>query len=421
MDFERDGERTVLHYAPSPGMEPDWLAEIFEWLSCADEYSVTARDGAGRVPFDASYTGRHKLNPRVPYAAVAMRMLQCAICRILPRCAEEPLSPAPECGHFVINTHDIDFLPMNRRGTVFRVMKNGLIALVQGIPGATRRAELQYLQPFHPRPAEMLLALQTAIAGRSPADEIGLLLDGEQAREVEASYYFICTHRHRRDANYDFRDSRLPAVMHSLEAAGQEVGLHGSYCSLDDPESLPGEYDTLRQAGFRPEGGRQHWLRFTLDRLIPAQEAAGARYDCSVGWSTVMGYRAGACFSFPLYNFVEERASRFLEIPLVLMEQCLCAEPHPLEAAKALLESSRKYGWGGVSVLWHPSAFDGGQLPVSVGRVYWDLLDARHELHDEWVSARTFMDKVQTRYINVGLLPEESNKRCQPQRDSIPA
>lgn len=134
-----------------------------------------------------------------------------------------------------------------------------------------------------------------------------------------------------------------------------------------------------------------------------------------------MGFRAGACFAFPPYNFAEERACRFLEIPLVIMEQCLCAEAQPFEAAKALLESSRKYGWGGVSVLWHPSAFDGGQLPVSVGRVYWKLLDARHELHDEWVSARTFMNKVQNRYINTGLLPEEKKQQCQAQNDSIPA
>ena len=42
--FEREGESTVLFYAPLPGQEPDWLGEIFEWVSSADEYSVRARD-----------------------------------------------------------------------------------------------------------------------------------------------------------------------------------------------------------------------------------------------------------------------------------------------------------------------------------------------------------------------------------------
>jgi hypothetical protein len=420
IEFEQSNERTALHYVPTPGTEPDWLAEIFEWLSCADEYSVSARDGAGRIPFLASYTGRHHLNPQLPYAAVAMRMLQRAICRIASACPEEPSSPAPELGHIIVNTHDVDFLPVSRKGTVFRVLKNGLIALFQKAPGLMSRQRFRYLQQCHPHPSEMFHALLTAVAGRSPADEIGLLLNGELTLDVGASYYFICAHRHRRDGNYHLEDSRLPVLLRSLEEAGQEVGLHGSYCSLNDPESLSAEYETLRNLGFHSRGGRQHWLRFTLDRLIPALESAGAAYDCSLGWSNVMGYRAGACFAFPLYNFTEERASRFLEIPLVMMEQCLCAANQPYAAATSLLDSSRKYGWGGVSVLWHPSAFDGGQLPISVGRAYWDLLNARHELHDNWVSAQTFLNKVQSRYINVGLLPEERIKQCQL-RNSIPA
>jgi hypothetical protein len=37
--FGDHGEQTVLFYAGSAGNQPDWLAEIFEWISCADEYS----------------------------------------------------------------------------------------------------------------------------------------------------------------------------------------------------------------------------------------------------------------------------------------------------------------------------------------------------------------------------------------------
>src|SRR5215831_4421852 len=31
--FRRDPLNTVLFYEPDPGHEPDWLAEIFEWVS----------------------------------------------------------------------------------------------------------------------------------------------------------------------------------------------------------------------------------------------------------------------------------------------------------------------------------------------------------------------------------------------------
>src|SRR5207244_7426773 len=116
--FERDGESTVLFYAPLPGQEPDWLGEIFEWVSSADEYSVRARDSVGRVAFAETYLGRHKLDERRPYAAVAMRFLQRALCKLAPGAAAEPRSPVESAGHFVIPTHDVDYFPVGRLTSV---------------------------------------------------------------------------------------------------------------------------------------------------------------------------------------------------------------------------------------------------------------------------------------------------------------
>src|SRR5947208_466591 len=36
--FGDNGIVTVLFYPPEKSAEADWLAEIFEWTSCADEY-----------------------------------------------------------------------------------------------------------------------------------------------------------------------------------------------------------------------------------------------------------------------------------------------------------------------------------------------------------------------------------------------
>src|SRR5437764_3179933 len=82
--YVQNGDSTVLFYWPFPGKEPDWLGEIFEWVSCADEYSVKERDSSGRIPFSATYAGRHKLDIRIPYAAVAMRFLNRALRRVAP-------------------------------------------------------------------------------------------------------------------------------------------------------------------------------------------------------------------------------------------------------------------------------------------------------------------------------------------------
>src|SRR6185437_11424159 len=60
--FSEDGSTTVLFYSPEESAEVDWLAEIFEWTSCANEYSVSARDSVGRIPFEQSIFGRYNLD-----------------------------------------------------------------------------------------------------------------------------------------------------------------------------------------------------------------------------------------------------------------------------------------------------------------------------------------------------------------------
>jgi len=396
--FEREGESTALFYSPLPGQEPDWLGEIFEWVSSADEYSVRARDSVGRVAFAETYLGRHKLDARIPYAAVAMRFLQRALCRLAPGAVAEPRSPVESAGHFVIPTHDVDYFPGSHLNSVYRVAKNAAISC-----WLYKSAALGMKQAG--------MALRRAAGGPDPLDQIPALAQDESRRNVSASYYFLLKRYHRRDANYDLSQPGLTDAMAALERQGFEVGVHGSYTSLDEPSELAAQFDSMRARGFRPLGGRQHWLRFTLDRLIPAHERARALYDSSMGWPDRLGFRSGACFAFPPYNFEEERPATFIEIPLVMMDQSLQVGPGEesdwYHQVAELLSVSRRYGWGGISLLWHPAAFGGGWLSHAVGDVFWRLMDSRNERQETWLSAIEFVRSVRQRYIEVGLLSEE--------------
>ena len=393
-----EDQRTVLFYAPKHGATPDWLAEIFEWVSCADEYSVTAHDSIGRVPFRKSYAGRHDLNIGQPYAAIAMHLLQRATCRVLPFCRPQPVCPLPSSRHFIVNTHDVDFLPLDRIGSIKRSTRNAVISLVLG-----RSPRLSASQIAH--------AFRTAVTARDALDQMPVLLQSEWERSAGASFYFITSNRHRRDANYQLEEPQVLNLLHDLVAQGMEVGVHGSYTSIDEPDQLRREFARLRHLGFDPKGGRQHWLRFTVDRLIREVERTGALYDASLGWSDRVGFRAGACFAFPPYNFEHERPARFIEIPLVIMDQALQesqkSEDGRYDAAARILAASRQYSWGGISVLWHPTAFGGCQLSPDIGKTFWRLLDQRGTWNDSWDSAVSFVSAIQGRYSRVGLLTHE--------------
>jgi hypothetical protein len=296
--------------------------------------------------------------------------------------------------HFVINTHDVDILPAGVLPSLYRLGKYALISLI--VFRRAQQAAVQALRAF------------TVVGGRNPLDQVPELVRTERRRGVGASYFFIAAHKHRRDGNYRIADPKVGALMRGIEALGMEVALHGSYTSLEAPDSLAAELRQLRDQRVRPRGNRQHWLRFTLDRLIPAVERSGALYDASLGWDCP-GFRAGACFAFPPYNFDRESAATFLEIPLAVMEQGLVTGGLPeeqwLEECERILAASRRYGWGGISLLWHPTAFGGVQLPREIERTFWRLVDRRHAWHDTWVSALEFVRRTSGRYVRVGLLP----------------
>lgn len=388
--FSERAKTTVLFYPPEDSAEVDWLAEIFEWTSCADEYSIKTRDSAGRIPFEKSVFARYRLDERKPYAALAMWFLQHAICKLFPGEEERARPPETNLTHAIICSHDVDFIPLGYPSTLGRLTKNSLIALTESPTLAFGIAAR---------------AARFTLGGVNPLRNVEQLARSEQASGVTSSFNFIVRHGHRRDANYRIESPAVIALAKRLQSMGMDIGVHGSYTSLDTDGGLAGEFEVLQKHGFRPLGGRQHWLRFSLDRLIPAVEKAGALIDTSLGWQNRIGFRAGACFAFPPYNFAEERPARFLELPLAVMDQALPpnAEKAFDEVAK-LLSSSRMYGWGGISLLWHPAAFGGGQLPIGIGRTFYDLVNVRSEWKDTWLSAWEFVRKVCDRYEEAGLM-----------------
>jgi hypothetical protein len=393
--YSQGDDTTVLFHAPVGGREPDWLAEIFEWLSCADDYSCKRRDAVGRVSFAASYIGRHRLNPRKPYAAVAMAFLQKAIARVKPQVSIGPQCPLASAKHVVINTHDVDFLPTHAMASCFRLAKNALISLSLYRSGGVAAQQTKR-------------AVGVAFGARDPLDQINLLFHQERKRQVTASYYFLCRRGHRRDGNYSL--NQASTLIRNLQERGEmEVGVHGSYCCMDQPDGLAAEFDQMRELGLDPIGSRQHWLRFTIPQLLRSIERSGAAYDASLGWPDRSGFRAGACFAFPPYDFEHEAPANFLEIPLALMDRAaLVSANHNGNGSDPIAEvltASRRYGWGGISVLWHPTAFGGGQYPEEVGDVFWKLLDGAREQHESWMSAACFVRNVWPRYQTAGLLP----------------
>jgi hypothetical protein len=159
----------------------------------------------------------------------------------------------------------------------------------------------------------------------------------------------------------------------------------------------------------RPLGGRQHWLRFSEHQsLFDEVQRAGLRYDSTLGFAEAAGFRNGACFAFPPYDFAGEKPYPFLEIPLALMDGSIEAAARssgeePAAIAQEVLSASRKLGWGGISADWH-NPTEPIQVPQRINQIFWDSVSAQRQNCEKWISADEFLSLTLSRYQNAGLL-----------------
>lgn len=391
------GEHCYLFYGrDETSGKPDWLGEIFEWLSSAHEMSVAAaRDHIGRIPYDQTIFGRDSVSPLRPYASFLMSWLENAIInpggpeRIIPA-----PSPLPGSDHLVVCSHDIDFYFVGRWKALIRLAKNvGISAFVY------RR--------FSFFKDNLRLVLKLA-RGARVGDFLPELLAASRERGFSSTFFVLVKHQHRRDANYSLKEM-LPRLREIAEA-GSAIGLHGSYQSVIENRDWKSEADTLEASlGHRPLGVRQHWLRFDRhEKLFANIEEAGLLYDSSLGFRDRVGFRNGAAFAFPPYNFELEEPYGFLHIPLVIMDSALVFNTmsSPGQAATlaaTVLQESKRLGWGGCAVLWHNPVEPIG-VPSDINEVFWELVKDGTRRGDSWISAEEFLRLSRVRYEKAGLL-----------------
>jgi hypothetical protein len=373
---------------------PDWLGEIFLWLSGELEFSAKQRDEVGRIPFSGTPFGRHGLTPRKPYAALLMAWLENALRK--SETSDLPKAPSPIVGvkHIVLPSHDIDFHFNGFRSAFVRLSKNLLIA-----------ARIYKDSSFFRDNSRKLAGL---LASDRPGDYLFPLLDAVESLEFRSTIFPVVRRAHRRDPNYSLENIASP--LSRAIARGFSVGLHGSYRSVMEERSLVTEAAILgERIGKRPRANRQHWLRFQSQRALFREiESAGMLADSSLGFPESVGFRNGACFAYPPYDFERETAHRFLEVPLVLMDGGLEAEARrsgqpAVEIADEVLNESRNAGWGGVSILWH-NPVEPISVPGNVNEVFWRCAEKRKDAQESWLTFDQFISAVLPRYQQAGLL-----------------
>jgi hypothetical protein len=166
--------------------------------------------------------------------------------------------------------------------------------------------------------------------------------------------------------NRSFQGPEMQALVRKLKANGDEIGIHGSYFSFENPQLLKEETRELEQVISETiVGTRQHHLNLNVPGTWEHQIQAGLKYDSSLGFKThglkdEIGFRWGT--SFPFFPLSGKEILPILEIPLIIMDICLDAYNDKNQAGLTIAEEVRRYH-GVLTLLWHPRSFISGEYP----------------------------------------------------------
>ena len=277
---------------------------------------------------------------------------------LLPR-FRDPVNALPSQARIWL-THDLDNLAKWRPRSVAGQILRTPVQLVRG--------------RFRPLARAWSEIAVRALTGRDPYDVMGRVLAMETEKARRSANFFLANGRDHLFHRYDLAKPRFRRVMRECIGKGMDVGLHGQVHHIADPAAIAGEARKLAALAGRPVAlNRQHYLRWDPSATFAGLEAAGIRVDSTLGYNDSPGFRAGTAFPYPWFDCAAGRATRLLEVPLILAEfQFYDPQAFDGEAVRRTLrhylEAATRQG-GVFTVLFHNQYFHEGDFPGH-GEVY---------------------------------------------------
>jgi len=234
-------------------------------------------------------------------------------------------------------THDIDYL----WPTVQMAMKQTI---------SERRLCWPSRQNAYLQSIERLLQLDVQYAGQDGVSTL-FLAHKKPARSLRKrlTQWLI-------DPSYSLDDPYFQDILTLIHRFKSDVGIHGSYFSLED-RLLKEEIQALEKVTGHPiKAGRQHWLNLPGHNAMERIYEAGLTIDSTLGWNGTYGFRCGMARPFPLVL----PQGQLWEVPMPLMDGPLFNDMK-LSSAEVINKATTLLGLvydrgGCVALNWHDRA-----------------------------------------------------------------
>ena len=156
---------------------------------------------------------------------------------------------------------------------------------------------------------------------QDPFDNFDYQLEVLKRHSIQAHYFVQVGEHGVYDKNLDPSRKDFQDILKRLIAAGHEVGLHPSYASFLNKDTIAKEKAILENMiGQKVVKSRQHYLRFSLPQTYSDLVALGFQKEFSMGYSEVPGFRASTSKPFYWYNLTLEESTSLEVVPFSAMD-----------------------------------------------------------------------------------------------------
>ena len=328
--YSIEEEKITLHF--------DFLTLSFVMLSRFEETLPKVRDSHGRFLFKGSLADKYGFID-LPIVDEYALLLRSIVEKEFP-----DIQVIPRKSNFT-STHDIDLI--SRFGNVYTNLHTLAADLLK----------YRSLKQFRTSVAQFKACHRDELK-----DPYILSAEMLLTKDIEAkrrSLFFVKSLRAGdEDCTYDIFGTQAAHLIRTIEAGGGEVGLHGSYPSIENPSSFTKEKIYLENVTEHSiTQGRQHFLRFDVKTTPKLWQNAGLSDDYTLGYAEREGFRCGTCHPYPLYDLQDDTPLNVTEHPLIAMDGTFYQYQH-LTPASALqkirqLQATCETAEGDFILLWH--------------------------------------------------------------------
>ena len=344
----------------------DILGSIFFMISRYEEIVIKERDNHGRFSAKSSIAYKENFLFR-PIVNEYLELLFALLNHLFPQLQRKKMQFG------IYPTHDVD-LP-------FRYLNISVPSLIKNMGGDVLKRK------------SVLLAFDTLSRwkkvknGKVEADpyySFDFIMTQSEKRGLKSSFYFLPSSSPEMPKQYPVALPEMQSLLQCIDRRGHEIGVHGFYGTYlnnkaftDDVQLLQ---DTLVAIGIGQEikGGRQHYLQWQNPETFVIWENAGVKYDSTLSFADMPGFRCGTCYEYSVYDCITRRKLKLKERPLIAMECSIITERYMnlglTDDALQVFESLKakcKYYNGNFVLLFHNTEF----LTEAQKQFYIEVLD----------------------------------------------